>query len=146
DVGACSELPSGIAALWNTMLPEYDQITELAPKSKSDNAARHLGTLGTGNHFIEVCLDEQDRVWVMLHSGSRGAGNRIGQWFIAQAKKDRERWFIQLADKNLAYIVQGSKLIGQNMKAVHWAQSYARLNREIMLNLVLGEMSKVFKD
>jgi tRNA-splicing ligase RtcB (3'-phosphate/5'-hydroxy nucleic acid ligase) len=100
-------------------------------------AVSHVGTLGTGNHFIEVCLDEEDNVWIMLHSGSRGVGNRIGTYFIQAAKKDMERWFINLPDRDLAYMVEGSELFEDYWTAVKWAQDFASLNREIMMNSIL---------
>ncbi len=86
-------------------------ITDKHPKlaKAAQRAPRHLGTLGTGNHFIELCLDEEDAVWVMLHSGSRGIGNAIGQYFIEQAKEDMKRWFINLPDQDLAYLAGGRR-------------------------------------
>ena len=99
----------------------------------SKRAAHHLGTLGTGNHFIEVCLDEDQRVWLMLHSGSRGIGNAIGRYFIEMAKEDMRRWFVNLPDQDLAYIPEGSDLFHDYMLAVEWAQDYALENRRIML-------------
>ncbi len=115
----------------------------LQPKKGSplgERAACHLGTLGTGNHFIEVCLDEADQVWVMLHSGSRGVGNRIGMYFIGRAKKEMERWFIQLPDADLAYLVEGSELFEDYVEAVGWAQDYARINREVMMAATLDTL------
>ena len=114
----------------------------------SSNSARHLETLGTGNHFIEVCLDENDEVWVMIHSGSRGSGNRIGTYFIQRAKKEMERWFIQLPDANLAYLTEGSDLFDDYVEAVGWAQDFAAENRKQMMSaiikavqIVLGEFA-----
>jgi len=103
----------------------------------AERAYAHMGTLGTGNHFVEVCLDEADRVWVMLHSGSRGIGNRIGSYFIEQAKQDMRRWFINLPDQDLAYIPEGSALFGDYMEALNWAQRFARSNREVMMSAAL---------
>jgi len=102
----------------------------------------HLGTLGTGNHFIEVCLDLEQRVWVMLHSGSRGVGNRIGQTFIERAKEDMRRWFVNLPDVDLAYIPAGSENYGPYLRAVSWAQRFAALNREFMMRAVLDAISE----
>lgn len=99
----------------------------------AQRAFRHAGTLGTGNHFVELCLDEEQRVWVMLHSGSRGIGNAIGSYFIEQAKKDMERWFISVPDKDLAYMPQGSPLFKDYCEAVEWAQDFARFNRDLMM-------------
>ncbi|HEY2068625.1 MAG TPA: RtcB family protein [Rhizomicrobium sp.] len=99
----------------------------------AQRAPRHLGTLGTGNHFIELCLDEADAVWVMLHSGSRGIGNQIGQYFIALAKEDMRRWFINLPDQDLAYFAEGSQNFDDYVEAVEWAQNFALENRAQML-------------
>ncbi len=141
DRGAWGDVPDGVAEIWNSELGStYQTIIEKHPKALAHNNARHLGTLGTGNHFIEVCLDEDDRVWAMLHSGSRGCGNRIGTYFIQQAKKEMERWFIQLPDKDLAYLVEGSELFGDYVQAVGWAQRYAVRNREAMMAAVLMAM------
>jgi tRNA-splicing ligase RtcB len=107
----------------------------------AERAPNHIGTLGTGNHFIEVCLDEADNVWIMLHSGSRGIGNRIGSYFIERAKEDMRRWFINLPDEDLAYIPQGSELFGDYMGALSWAQKFARSNREVMMEAALEALS-----
>lgn len=138
DRGAWGEPPDHIAKAWSGLACAYDRITEKHPKARSRNNARHLATLGTGNHFIELCLDQSDRVWAMLHSGSRGCGNRIGTYFIQRAKKEMERWFIRLPDADLAYLVDGSVLFGDYIEAVGWAQDYARINRVLMMQAVLG--------
>ena len=96
-----------------------------------------LGTLGGGNHFIELCLDETGRVWVMLHSGSRGLGNVIGRYFIELARKDMGRQLANLPDKDLAYFTEGSAHFDDYVEAVHWAQDYAMSNRREMMRLVL---------
>lgn len=101
-----------------------------------------MGTLGGGNHFIEVCLDEAGSVWVMLHSGSRGIGNAIADYFIKLARKDMERWLIQLPDRDLAYFPEGSEHFADYVEAVHWAQDYAMANRQAMLDLVLGALAR----
>lgn len=106
--------------------------------------AEQLGTLGGGNHFIEICLDEADRVWIMLHSGSRGIGNRIGQRFIELARKDMEKYFINLPDKDLAYLPQGTKHFEDYLVAVEWAQHYASRNRQVMLRLVVTALKTLF--
>jgi len=100
----------------------------------SRRAGNHIGTLGTGNHFIEVCLDEADRVWIMLHSGSRGIGNAIGSYFIERAKEDMRRWFINLPDQDLAYLPEGSEVFDDYMRAVGWAQGFAAVNRDLMMH------------
>jgi tRNA-splicing ligase RtcB len=99
-----------------------------------------LGSLGGGNHFIELCLDEADQVWIMLHSGSRGIGNRIGQYFIEQARREMERRHIQLPDRDLAYLPEGSTLFDDYVEAVGWAQDYALENRRQMVRLILGAL------
>ena len=101
-----------------------------------------MGTLGGGNHFIEVCLDESDQVWVMLHSGSRGIGNAIADYFIQLARKDMERWMIQLPDRDLAYFPEGTEHFNDYVEAVHWAQEYAMANRQAMLDLVLDALAR----
>jgi tRNA-splicing ligase RtcB len=132
---------------WGDVVPDVDvdvfselaKIVEKHPKlaQAERRAPRHLGTLGTGNHFIEICLDEEDRVWVMLHSGSRGIGNRIGSYFIELAKQDMRKWFINLPDDDLAYFPQGTEHFNDYFKAVSWAQRFARLNRDVMMQATL---------
>lgn len=100
------------------------------------------GTLGGGNHFIEICLDEEQRVWIMLHSGSRGIGNVIGRYFISAAQKDMRRHQLQLPDADLAYLSEGSTLFDDYVDAVDWAQDYALLNRSEMMRRVLDVLAK----
>ena len=100
------------------------------------------GTLGGGNHFIEICLDEEQRVWIMLHSGSRGIGNVIGRYFIAAAQKDMRRHQLQLPDADLAYFSEGSTVFDDYVEAVDWAQDYALLNRSEMMRRVLDVLAK----
>jgi tRNA-splicing ligase RtcB len=101
---------------------------------------RQLGTLGGGNHFIELCLDEADQVWVMLHSGSRGLGNCIGTYFIERAKKEAQHRFGHVPDKDLSYFAEGSDSFADYMEAVGWAQDYAMENRRLMMLLVLAAL------
>lgn len=119
-------------------------ITTRHPKLKraAERAWNHIGTLGTGNHFIELCLDETDRVWVMLHSGSRGIGNAIGQYFINKAKEEMGRFFIHLPDKELAYLPEGSRYYNDYIEAVSWAQRFAALNRSVMMHATLDAIHK----
>ena len=109
---------------------------------KKSSWVRQLGTLGGGNHFIEVCLDEAQRVWVMLHSGSRGIGNAIGTYFIALARQDAERHQLQLPDRDLAYFPEGARHFDDYVAAVGWAQDYARANRAEMMDLVLEALRR----
>ena len=101
-----------------------------------------LGTLGGGNHFIEICLDEEQRVWIMLHSGSRGIGNVIGRYFIAAARKDMQRHQIHLPDKDLSYFSEGSTLFDDYIEAVEWAQDYALINRREMMRRVVDVLTQ----
>ena len=101
-----------------------------------------LGTLGGGNHFIELCLDEESRAWVMLHSGSRNIGNAIGTYFIELARKDAERNHIQLPDRDLAYFPEGAKHFDDYVEAVGWAQDYAHANRDEMMELVIEALHR----
>jgi tRNA-splicing ligase RtcB (3'-phosphate/5'-hydroxy nucleic acid ligase) len=96
-----------------------------------------LATLGGGNHFIELCLDEEQFVWIMLHSGSRGIGNVMGRYFIEAARKDMMRNRVALPDRDLAYFAEGSEWFDDYVEAVDWAQDYALLNRREMMRLVL---------
>ena len=144
DRGAWGEAQEGNYARLAPMMPGLKAITDKHPKiaQAAERAPMHAGTLGTGNHFVEICLDEEQRVWVMLHSGSRGIGNRIGSYFIEAAKKDMERWFISLPDKDLAYIPQGSDLFTDYFNAVNWAQGFARTNRDIMMDAALSALAE----
>lgn len=138
DQGAWHDLPAAQAAAWSQLRIGYDAIVAQHPKLDRGWHATHLGTLGTGNHFIEICLDEQDQVWFMLHSGSRGVGNRIGSYFIELARQDMARWFINLPDKDLAYFPEGTDHFDSYVEAVSWAQDFARTNRDLMMDQVIG--------
>jgi len=109
---------------------------------KKASWVHQLGTLGGGNHFIEVCLDEANRAWVMLHSGSRGIGNAIGSYFIELARRDAERAQLALPDRDLAYFAEGAQHFDDYVEAVGWAQDYARANREEMMELVIDAMHR----
>ncbi|HWH41137.1 MAG TPA: RtcB family protein [Usitatibacter sp.] len=98
---------------------------------------RQLGTLGGGNHFIELCVDEEQNVWVMLHSGSRGIGNVIGRYFIERARREMERQDTRLPDRDLAWLAEGTPAFEDYVEAVHWAQDYAIENRREMMRAVL---------
>jgi tRNA-splicing ligase RtcB len=109
---------------------------------RTQNWVYQLGTLGGGNHFIEVCLDEAGHVWVMLHSGSRGIGNAIGTYFIELARRDMERQQRQLPDCDLAYFSEGAEYFDDYVEAVGWAQAYAARNRQAMMELVLAALER----
>jgi tRNA-splicing ligase RtcB (3'-phosphate/5'-hydroxy nucleic acid ligase) len=121
----------------------FTRITEKHPHLKNTNNRVHLGTLGTGNHFVEVCLDESNAVWFMLHSGSRGVGNAVGTHFIELAKKDMQKWMINLPDQDLAYFPEGTDHFDDYVQAVEWAQSFAMLNREVMMQNVVKAVRTV---
>jgi tRNA-splicing ligase RtcB len=143
DKGSWGTLPDAVASVWTAELSgPFERLCEKHKVLKNTNNAVHLGTLGTGNHCIELCLDESDAVWVMLHSGSRGVGNRIGTHFIELAKKEMERWQINLPDRDLAYLPEGSQYFGDYVEAVEWAQRFAQLNRELMMQRVLAALSE----
>jgi tRNA-splicing ligase RtcB len=138
DAGAWGEIPARNNEVWQTLKPRYDAILEKHSKLDRGNHSNHLGTLGTGNHFIEVCLDESENVWFMLHSGSRGVGNRMGSYFIELARKDMEKFFIHLPDKDLAYFSEGTEHFDDYVEAVEWAQDFARFNRDLMMEQIVG--------
>jgi tRNA-splicing ligase RtcB len=137
DRGAWRDVPDHVASAWRELAADYAALTDAFPKLARGASAQQLGTLGTGNHFIEVCLDEADRVWFMLHSGSRGVGNRIGSFFIELAKKDMRAWMVNLPDQNLAYLPEGTEHFDAYWRAVSWAQRYAATNRELMMKSVV---------
>jgi tRNA-splicing ligase RtcB len=129
--------PPAATEAWARLAEGYARITADDPKAGHPRGLDQLGTLGTGNHFLELCLDEADRLWVMLHSGSRGPGNRIGTYFIERAKEEMLRWFVALPDADLAYLAEGTPHFWHYVRAVGWAQGYARVNRELMMTATL---------
>jgi tRNA-splicing ligase RtcB (3'-phosphate/5'-hydroxy nucleic acid ligase) len=141
DRGAWHDPPDAQVAAWAELKPGYERLVAKYPRLGRGPHIQHLGTLGTGNHFIELCLDESDTVWVMLHSGSRGAGNRIGTDFIELAKQENRRWFIRLPDEDLAFLAQGSTLYEDYLAGAEWAQDFARRNRELMMQSVLRALA-----
>lgn len=145
DRGAWGDVPVRALDRLRGPLHSLGEMCKRHPKiaRAAERAPNHAGTLGTGNHFVEVCLDEEQRVWIMLHSGSRGIGNRIGSYFIERAKEDMRRWFINLPDADLAYLPQGSDLFDDYCEAVAWAQGFARLNRELMMEAALAALAEV---
>lgn len=143
DKGAWHNIPELVAAEWKKLQVRFDKICEKHPTIRNSNHVVHLGTLGTGNHFLELCIDEQDAVWIMLHSGSRGVGNRIGTYFIDLAKKEMQRHQINLPDVNLAYLEEGSDYFDDYVEAVEWAQDFAAKNREIMMINAITALKKL---
>lgn len=140
DTGSWGAPPPAIVDAWATLTARFERLCEKFPRLKKTNNLLHLGTLGTGNHFIELCLDQEARVWVMLHSGSRGVGNAIGSFFIELAKKDMRKWHINLPDEDLAYFPEGTDHFDDYVEAVEWAQDFAALNRRLMMTNVIAAL------
>ncbi|WP_444437602.1 RtcB family protein [Pseudomonas sp. A6] len=145
DQGAWNEVPAHADQAWKGLARRFRAITDKYPRLEKTNNRNHLGTLGTGNHFIEVCLDEAGRVWFMLHSGSRGVGNAIGCLFIELAQADMRQHLANLPDKDLAYFEEGSRHFDDYVEAVGWAQDFARQNRELMMQAVIAAARKVIR-
>ncbi len=145
DRGAWENAPTTVDTMWAELLPGFNRITEKYPRLKNTNNYKHLGTLGTGNHFIEVCIDEAGVVWFMLHSGSRGVGNAIGELFIALAQADMRQHIANLPHRDLAYFEEGSQHFDDYIEAVGWAQDYARRNRMVMMQNVVAAAQRVIR-
>jgi tRNA-splicing ligase RtcB len=143
DQGSWENPPQTVDQIWATLVDEFDALCELHPRLRNTNNRKHLGTLGSGNHFIEVCLDEEGAVWFMLHSGSRGVGNAVGTHFIELAKKDAERHERNLPDQDLAYFEEGAQYFGDYVRAVSWAQKFAQRNREVMMTNLIATVRTV---
>lgn len=141
--GRSAEPPRRVSKAWQGIRARYRSIVEKHPRVEKGHDILQLGTLGSGNHFIEVCLDESERVWVMLHSGSRGVGNRIGRYFIELAREEMRRHKVNLPDRDLAYLEEGSSYFEDYVEAVGWAQDYARINRELMMAAILDALRGV---
>ncbi|GBU09916.1 RNA-splicing ligase [Gammaproteobacteria bacterium] len=148
DKGAWQTPPPEVDIAWLALETRFKSLCDKHPRLEKTNNYTHLGTLGTGNHFIEICLDETNRVWVMLHSGSRGVGNAIGTYFIERAREDMRIHHINLPDLDLAYLSEGTKHFADYVEAVSWAQDFAQCNRDVMMNRTLKalqtEISKPF--
>jgi tRNA-splicing ligase RtcB (3'-phosphate/5'-hydroxy nucleic acid ligase) len=141
DCGAWKDPPWIVRAYWDRLKGEYeDFMARKYPRLDRGASITQLGTLGTGNHFIEICLDEEGMGWIVIHSGSRGPGNRIGTDFTSMARNQAKRWFIELPDPDLAYLPEGTEFFADYLNAVDWAQKYAMCNRTIMLSLVLDAL------
>jgi len=142
DKGSWNEPPRSSEKAWADLSDDFERIASKHGAIRQSNHVTHLGTLGTGNHFIEVCLDESERVWFLLHSGSRGVGNRIGTYFIELAKKDMRQHLGDIPDEDLAYLKEGSKSFDDYVEAVEWAQRFAMTNRALMMQAVVEAVSK----
>lgn len=150
-LGIERRIPLGAGAgnknLTETAAERIDELSAHATQDydKVDSNWRNaLGTLGSGNHFIEVCLDEKDQVWVVLHSGSRGIGNRLATKHIRVAQRLMDEQSIQLKDRDLAFLTENTPEFSAYLKDLLWAQDFARLNREEMMDRVMTELSYTF--
>jgi tRNA-splicing ligase RtcB len=135
--GSWTVTPNSVVSRWSALAARLEKIEDKQPRLKTKNPQLQLGTLGGGNHFIEICLDTEQTVWVMLHSGSRGIGNLIGQQFIELAREDMRRHFINLPNRDLAYFAEGTEHFDDYVEAMSWAQDYAAENRRAMMDAVL---------
>ena len=143
DRGAWQKIPQRCVSVWNHKLDKgFKRIIDKHKKLEKGNALNQLCSLGSGNHFCEVCLDEEGWVWVMLHSGSRGVGNRIGQYFINIAKEEMRIHHLSVPDRDLAYLSEGTQYFDDYVEAVNWAQEFARYNRELMMENVIRALRK----
>ncbi|HGF1785097.1 TPA: RNA-splicing ligase RtcB [Escherichia coli] len=143
DKGVWENPPVNVDAKWAELEAGYQWLTQKYPRFLNTNNYKHLGTLGTGNHFIEICLDESDQVWIMLHSGSRGIGNAIGTYFIDLAQKEMQDQLETLPSRDLAYFMEGTEYFDDYLKAVAWAQLFASLNRDAMMENVVTALQSV---
>ena len=143
DAGSWTNPDDTVLNGWGTLADDFNYLCQKHPRLKNTNNLKHLGTLGTGNHFVEVCLDETNQVWIMLHSGSRGVGNAIGRYFIELAREDMRKWFINLPDKDLAYFAEGTEHFDDYWFAVGWAQRFAFKNREIMMENAIKALRQI---
>lgn len=138
SMGQYRSTPSATAAVRITELERLAAAQDVDPDGYAGNWRLQLGTLGSGNHFIELCLDEQDRIWVFLHSGSRGIGNRIAKHHVGVAQKLCELWFVPLPHKDLAYLPQGTDEFWAYIRDLRWAQAFAAANRAEMVDQVVA--------
>lgn len=143
DRGAWRALPRAVEEAWQPLASRFDALCARHRRLGKGNSVHHLGTLGTGNHFVEVCLDGSDRVWIVLHSGSRGVGNRIGTYFIERAREALSARDVSLPDRDLAWLEEGSPLFADYVEAVSWAQDFATVNRRQMMAQVVEALRHV---
>jgi tRNA-splicing ligase RtcB (3'-phosphate/5'-hydroxy nucleic acid ligase) len=135
-------VPAAVTRNWSELDAGYNAIIKRHPVLKNANSMKQLGSLGGGNHFIEICLDEVGRVWIMLHSGSRGIGNKIGSYFIEKAREDMRSIMANLPDRDLAYFEEGTEHFREYVEAVEWAQRFAALNRETMMEHIIAALGR----
>jgi len=137
--GDYGDLPSDVLLAWHREVADgYNEMTYLRPSLSHKCPAHQLGTLGSGNHFIEIVVDDEGMVGVLLHSGSRGPGGRIAKVFTKIAQDACKRWHVKLPDPYLAYLPEGTDEFDEYLAAAKWAQEYAKVNRRLMIERVLG--------
>ena len=147
DRGSWGRLPQQVSVRWmNELQKDYEAMVAAHPDIGRSNSLIHLGTLGTGNHFIEICRDQQNGMWILLHSGSRGVGNKIGTYFIQRARAEMEKHRTSLPDADLAYLSTGTQLFEDYIFALNWAQRFALVNREIMALNIFEVLADFFPD
>src|SRR6185312_7971688 len=147
DVGAWSDVPNYVTDIWNSEFSEeYAKLIEKHPGAKARNTFNHLGSLGTGNHFIELAADDEARVWLILHSGSRGMGNKIGDYFTRLAKDHCKKWFVTLPDPDLAYLPRNTEDFDDYSRSVKMAQRFAWRNREVMRGNIIMAVRSLLGD
>jgi tRNA-splicing ligase RtcB len=140
--GKHKHVPASVDTAWERLEAGLAEIVRKHPKiSNGGNARAQLATMGGGNHFCEITIDTDGFVWVVLHSGSRGIGNRIGTYFIEKARLEMEKAGVGLADRDLAYLTENTASFDDYIEAVGWAQDYARTNRELMLSRALTSLA-----
>lgn len=147
DKGIWQDPPDFCLLAWkNELEPGFLKICEKYPFLSKKDPVKSLSSLGSGNHYISINKDEDDYIWIMIHCGSRGIGNAIGQTFIELAKKDMEKWHIHLPDENLSYLPVGTDHFDDYWEALIWAQLYAKINRKIAMDLILSSIRKFSKN
>jgi tRNA-splicing ligase RtcB len=142
DKGSWRNIPTEVCIAWEELEPGYKDLVKKHPKLAHKNPISQLGTLGSNNHYYEIVVDDLNRVGISLHSGSRGPGNKIGQYFIDLAKSEMKRWFIELPDVDLAFLPKGTDAFNDYMQGIKWAQRYAQINRELMRDFGLKALKK----
>jgi tRNA-splicing ligase RtcB len=130
-------IPGSVAAVFGN-----GRADAISKEDAMKKAVPQLGSLGSGNHFIELCIDENQDVWIMLHSGSRGIGNMIGKHYMEKAKRHMEAYFIHLPDGDLAYFPEDTDDFNAYVEAVGWAQNYALENRRVMMEAVVAAVRR----
>ena len=143
DAGSWNNPPPAAEAGWMKLKDEFDEICRKYPKLRGTNNYKHLGTLGSGNHFVEICLDEDQFVWLMLHSGSRNIGKELAEFHIGVAQKLPHNQ--GLVDRDLAVFIADTPQMAAYRNDLFWAQEYAKYNRTIMMALFKDVVRKEFK-